>query len=52
MVLRCYGDMVIWCDSILLGQTCNASHFIYFSKHLENTRVSDIPDIHVLNTKL
>ena len=25
-----FGDMVIWCDSILLGQTCNATCFIRF----------------------
>ena len=27
-------DIVISCDIILLGQTCNTTRFIYFSKHL------------------
>ena len=32
MVILLNGDMVIWCYSILLGQACNTSCFLYFSK--------------------
>ena len=44
--------MVISCDSILLGQTCNLTRFISFSKQLENIMGSDLPDSHALNTQL
>ena len=52
MVLWCYGDMVLWRDSILLCQTCNTSRVISFYKHLGNTRTYDIPYSHVLKTHL
>ena len=41
-----YRDIVIWCDSISLGQTCNTTHFLSFSKNLENIGESDLPDSH------
>ena len=44
--------MVIWCNSIFLGQTCTTSHFISFSKHLENTSRYDFPDSPVLENHL
>ena len=45
-------DIVILCDSILLGQTCNTTRFIYFSKHLENIKVSNLTCSHALKTHL
>ena len=50
IVISWYRDIVIWCESILLGQTYNTTHFISFSKHLENIRGSDFTDIHALKT--
>ena len=50
IVILWYRDIVIWCDSILLGQTCNTTHFISFSKHLENISESDFPDSRALKT--
>ena len=47
-----YFDIVIWCDSILLGQICNTKSFIYFYKHLENIKGSDPAYIHYLKTQL
>ena len=46
-------EMVIswlWYDSISLGQKCNNTNFISFSKHLENIREYDPPDSHALKT--
>ena len=45
------GDIVIWCDSILLGQTCNTKHFLSFYKNLENIGGSNLPDIHALKIR-
>ena len=52
MVILLNRDIVIWCDSILLGQTYNTTHFISFYKHLENIRGSDLLDSHALKTQL
>ena len=52
MVLGCYGDMVIWRDSIFLGHIYNTSCFIYFSNNLKNTLIYDLTYSHVLNTHL
>ena len=43
---------MIWYESISLGQKCNTTHFIYFSKHLENIRVSYLPYIHDLKNQI
>ena len=43
---------MISCDSILLGQTCNTTRFIYFSEHLENIKVSNITCSHALKTHI
>ena len=52
MVKWWYFDIVIWCDSLLLGQTCKTTLFISFSKHLENIRGYDILDSLAMKTKL
>ena len=46
------GDIEISCESISLGQTCNTTYFISFSKHLKNIRRYDIPYIHALRTQI
>ena len=43
---------MISCDSILLGQTCNTTHFIYFSKHLETIKGSNLTCSHALKTHI
>ena len=46
------GDIVIWCDSILLGQTCNTKLFLYLYKHQENISRSNISYSHAMKNQL
>ena len=48
----CNGVMVIWCNSVLLGQEFKNIHFISFSKNLEHTRGYHLTDSNALKTQL
>ena len=52
MVLWFYVDMMLCCNGIFLGQTCNTSIFPSFSKQLENNRGSDLKYSHALKTHI
>ena len=43
---------MIWCDSILLGQTYNTTCFMSFYKYLENVKGSDLPYSYALRTHI
>ena len=47
-----YHDIMIWCDSILLGKTCNTKHFISLYKHSENISISNRSYSHAMKTQL